>query len=570
MFEAMNRKLRQNSALSRRLAIVACLGVMALAACSPEEREFEPTGTSGTGGAGGAGGSGGGMVCTPDEQRSCYSGPPGTEDVGTCKPGIEVCLPNGAGFGECGGAILPQPEDCLTPEDEACNGVDPLECPALGIGWLRTYGEQASAQMITDIAIAPDGNIVIAGAFGGTIDLGDGPLASTGSLDILLAKLTPKGEVVWAKRFGDAALQQANAVAIDKDGAIYVGGRVLGAVNFGSGVLTSAGSGDAFLAKFDADGGPVWSKLFGDTALQEVRAIAMTKANQVIVAGNFAGNIALGGAQLASAGSNDIFLAKFDETGFHAASRRIGGQGADEFRAIAVNTNDEVVITGVFSSTLELIAGNTLTSKGGLDVFAAQLSPTFAPIWANAWGDAATQQAFDVAIASNGDVLLTGAFEGALNFFGQTIKTDAVASRALYVTRIAGTGDSVVWAKAIGDATAFVTQASLAVGTADQLALAGTFQGGMDFGGGPLMAADAGDLFFAKLSSDGAHVASSVLLSGGAKDNDAANTVFALALLPAGDLIVGGQNHAPFLINKALVGSFDGKDGDAFLGRFLP
>ncbi|MDC0749881.1 hypothetical protein [Polyangium mundeleinium] len=567
MFEAMKRRFRQNSALSRRLAVVAWLGLMALAACSPEEREFEPTGAGGTGG---AGGSGGGMVCTPDEQRSCYNGPPGTEDMGTCKPGIEVCLPNGTGFGECGGAVLPQPEDCMTPEDEACNGVDPLECPALGIGWLRTYGEQLSPQMITDIAIAPDGNIVIAGAFAGTIDLGDGPLASTGSLDILLAKLTPKGEVVWAKRFGDAAQQQANAVAVDKDGAIYVGGRVLGAVNFGSGVLTSAGTGDAFLAKFDADGGPVWSKLFGDTASQEVRAIAVTKANQVIIAGNFAGTIALGGAQLTSAGGNDIFLAKFDETGFHAASRRIGGQGVDEFRAIALNASDQVVITGVFASTLELIAGNVLTSKGGLDVFAAQLSPTFTPIWANAWGDATTQQAFDVAIASNGDVFLTGAFEGKLDFFGQTIQTADVASRALYVTRIAGTGDSAVWAKAIGDTTAFVTQASLAVGTADQLALAGTFQGGMDFGGGPLMAADAGDLFFAKLSSDGTHVASSVLLSGGAKDNDATNTVLALALLPAGDLIVGGQSHAPFLINKALVGSFDGKDGDAFLGRFLP
>ncbi|HVK64496.1 MAG TPA: hypothetical protein VM694_08480 [Polyangium sp.] len=570
MFEAMKRRILQNSALSRRLAVVAWLGVMALAACSPEEREFEPTGSGGTGGAGGTGGSGGGMVCTPDEQRSCYNGPPGTEDMGTCKPGVEVCLPNGTGFGECGGAVLPQPEDCMTPEDEACNGVDPLECPALGIGWLKTYGEQSSAQMITDIAIAPDGNIVIAGAFGGTIDLGDGPLASTGSLDILLAKLTPKGEVVWAKRFGDAALQQANAVAVDKDGAIYVGGRVLGAVNFGNGVLTSAGTGDAFLAKFDADGGPVWSKLFGDTASQEVRAIAVTKANQVIIAGNFAGTISLGGAQLTSAGGNDIFLAKFDETGFHAASRRIGGQGADECRAIALNASDQVFITGVFGTTLELIAGNVLTSKGGLDVFAAQLSPTFAAIWANAWGDATTQQAFDVAIASNGDVFLTGAFEGKLDFFGQGIQTDGIGTRSLYVARIAGTGDSAVWAKAIGDTTAFVTQASLTVGTADQPTLAGTFQGGMDFGGGPLMAADAGDVFFAKLGSDGTHVASRVLLSGGAKDNDAANTVLALALLPAGDLIVGGQSHAPFLVNKALVGSFDGKDGDAFLGRFLP
>ncbi|MDC3979943.1 hypothetical protein [Polyangium jinanense] len=552
------------------LAGVTSLGVMALVACSPEERAFD-TSTSGTGGAAGGGGSGGGIVCTPDEQRSCYSGPPGTEDVGTCKPGIQVCLPNGTGFGECGGEVLPQPEDCLTTEDEACNGADALECPPLGNGWLKTYGESLSMQLISDVAIAPDGNIVIVGGFGGTIDLGGGPLASTGSLDILLAKLTPKGEVVWAKRFGDSALQQANAIAIDKSGAIYVGGRVLGAVDFGGGVLTSKGSDDAFVAKFDANGDHVWSKLFGDTASQEVTSIAVTNANQVVVAGNFASTINFGGTEFTSVGVDDMFLAKFDETGFHAGSRRMGGQGADDLRAIAVTDTDHIVITGNFASGLELIAGTPFTSKGGFDVFAAQFNPSLNAIWARGWGDPMAQQAFDVAIASNGDVFLTGTFEGALDVFGQQLQTAADGARALYVTRIASTGDSVVWAKAIGDATSFVEQANIAVGTADQLALAGTFRGGMDFGGGPLMAMDAGDVFFAKLGgADGAHVSSRVLLSGGSKDNDAPNSVLALALLPTGDLIVGGQHHAPFLIEKALVGAFDGKSGDAFLGRFLP
>ncbi|WP_282420943.1 hypothetical protein [Polyangium sp. 15x6] len=565
----MKRRIGRSLALSFTLAGAASLGATALVACSPEEREFETSGPGGAGGAGGAGGSG--MVCTPDEQRSCYSGPPGTEDVGACKPGIQVCLPNGTGFGECGGEVLPQFEDCLTTEDEACNGADPLECPPLGNGWLKTYGEQLSPQTISDIAIAPDGNIVIAGGFGGTIDLGGGPIASTGGLDILLAKLTPEGEVVWAKRFGDAAQQEATTVAVDKNGAIYVGGRVFGAVDFGGGVQTSKGADDAFVAKFDASGGHVWSKLFGDTGSQEVRAIALTNANQVVVAGNFASSINFGGTELPSAGGDDMFLAKLDETGFHAGSRRMGGQGADELRAIAVTDTDQIVVTGHFATGLELPPGNLFTSKGGFDVFAAQFTPTLTPVWGRGWGDAATQQAFDVAIASNGDIFLTGAFEGALDFFGQQIQTPADGARVLFVTRIAGTGDNVVWAKAIGDAKSFMTGASLAVGTADQLALTGTFQGEMDFGGGPLMALDAGDVFFAKLGgADGVHVSSRVLLSGGSKDTDATNSVLALALLPTGDLIVGGRNHAPFMIEKALVGAFDGKYGDAFLGRFLP
>ncbi|MDI1448923.1 hypothetical protein [Polyangium sp. 6x1] len=565
----MKRRIRRSSAGLLSLVGVASLGVMALVACSPEEREFETTAATGTGGAAGAGGSGG-MVCMPNEQRSCYTGPPGTEDMGACKAGIEVCLPSGAGFGECGGEVLPQIEDCLTPEDEACNGVDPLECVSLGDGWLKTFGELASPQLVSAIAIAPDGNIVIAGSFGGVIDLGAGPMASTGNYDILVAKLTPLGEVVWAKRFGDSNAQQANAVAIDGAGAIYVGGSVFGSVDFGDGVQTSKGADDAFVAKFDAGGNPLWSKLFGDTASQEVRALAVTKTNQVVVAGNFAGTISLGGPAFTSAGGDDMFLGKLDETGFHAASRRMGGQGADDLRAIAVAGMDHVVVTGHFASGLD-IPGNVLTSKGGFDVFVADFTSALSPTWARGFGDATAQQAFDVAIAPNGDIYLAGFFEGVVDFFGQQqIKTDAAAARALFVTRLASTGDSVVWAKSFGDATAYLTQGQLAVGASDQLTLTGTFQGGMDFGGGLLTAIGAGDLFFVQLGGDGVHLASRVLQSGGGDGSDAANTMLALALLPTGDLIVGGQHRAPFVINKALVGAADPKDGNAFLGRFLP
>ena len=560
----MGRRIKRSSASPFRLFGVASLVAITLAACSPEDREFEPTGGGGTGGAGG------GMVCTPDEQRPCYSGPPGTEDIGACKAGIEVCLPSGTGFGECGGAVVPQAENCLTPEDEACNGDDPLECPPLGDGWLKTYGEAMTPQIISDIAIAPDGDLVLVGSFGGVIDLGGGPMASTGNFDILVAKVTTLGELVWAKRFGDSNAQQAHAVAIDGTGAIYVGGSVFGSVDFGDGVLTSKGSDDAFVAKFDADGGHLWSKLFGDTASQEVRALAVTKANQVILAGNFGGTVNFGGAPLSSAGVDDMFLAKLDETGFHVASRRMGGQGADELRAIALTSTDQLIVTGNFATGLELPPGNIFTSKGGFDVFAAQFTPSFNAVWAHGWGDPDVQQAFDVAVGPNDDVYLAGAFEGVLDFFGQQLQPPDPVARTLYVTRIAATGDSVVWAKSFGDATAFTTQGTLAVSASDELTIAGSFVGGIDFGGGLLTGPEAADVFFAKLGGDGAHLSSRVLQSGGTKLDDGANALLALALLPAGDLIIGGQHRAPFLINDMLVGNFDGKDGNAFLGRFLP
>jgi hypothetical protein len=59
---------------------------------------------------------------TPLQEVPCYDGPEGTENVGLCKGGIQHCDADFQPIGGCEGQILPQPESCLTPEDENCNG----------------------------------------------------------------------------------------------------------------------------------------------------------------------------------------------------------------------------------------------------------------------------------------------------------------------------------------------------------------------------------------------------------------------------------------------------------------
>ncbi|MGH2560257.1 MAG: MopE-related protein [Thermomicrobiales bacterium] len=53
--------------------------------------------------------------CCPGETRPCYSGPSGTEGVGICRAGEQLCLENGA-YSACANEVTPRPE--------ACNGLD--------------------------------------------------------------------------------------------------------------------------------------------------------------------------------------------------------------------------------------------------------------------------------------------------------------------------------------------------------------------------------------------------------------------------------------------------------------
>lgn len=548
---------------------MALVVVVGTASCTPEERNFGNTGGGGTGAGGSAG------VCTPDEAESCYTGPPTSLEVGVCKSGTHVCLPSGEGFGECGGEVVPSPENCLTPEDEACNGDDPTECPSLADGWLKAFGSLNFGQSVQDIAVTSDGDIVVVGGFNDTVDFGTGPVASTGLSDIFVAKFDPLGNAKWVKRFGDAAAQVAFAVAVDNTGAVYVGGSMTGSVDFEGTFLTSAGSEDAFLARFEADGKFVWAHNFGDAAKQTIRHLEVSKTNMIVAAGEFAGVIAFDASGMnvhTAAGTSDIFVARFDTSGFVAGSRRFGGPAIDLVRGLALDSLDRVYITGSFEGTANF-NGPMLFSTGGRDAYVAALSPTLdtfnALAFGNPNGPMTHQDGYDVVVMPNDEVVVSGSFAEAIDIAGDFIANPEPLSRSLFITRFAPELSTFLKAQPFGGVGGSVLEGRLAVDpVTKELVIAGSFTGDMDFGGLLLQAKDAPDPYFAKLTFDGAFVAARSLPNEPtAADN--ANNINSLALLASGDLIVGGVQRTPITYGGGVVGEADSKDGNALLGRFI-
>jgi hypothetical protein len=110
------------------LALSMAVPATIAAGCGPfQPHEIPDEGAvSGAGGNGGAGGLGQGgsdpSVCEPGMIRDCYTGYPGTEGIGICRPGRETCNATGTGFGACEGEITPQPENCENSVDEDCDG----------------------------------------------------------------------------------------------------------------------------------------------------------------------------------------------------------------------------------------------------------------------------------------------------------------------------------------------------------------------------------------------------------------------------------------------------------------
>jgi len=101
----------------------------------------------------------GGCACAAGSARPCYQGPAGTQGVGICQAGVQVCAADGSGYGACLGQV--------TPGAEACNGLDD-DCDGqlddvAGVGVACTSGQGVCAAAGTFVCDAISGALVCDG-----------------------------------------------------------------------------------------------------------------------------------------------------------------------------------------------------------------------------------------------------------------------------------------------------------------------------------------------------------------------------------------------------------------------
>ncbi len=82
------------------------------------------------------------------------------------------------------------------------------------------------------------------------MDFGGDPLTCLGDYDIYVVEFDSDGDHVCSQRFGDGDVQWPSSVAADPFGNVLVTGAFAGTVDLGGGLLSSAGDHDIFVAKF--------------------------------------------------------------------------------------------------------------------------------------------------------------------------------------------------------------------------------------------------------------------------------------------------------------------------------
>jgi hypothetical protein len=490
--------------------------------------------STGGGSTSSTGGGGAGGVCTSGATQACYDGPAATRNVGACMDGTQTCAGNA--WGPCLNATLPAIEDCTTTTiDESCDGE--ATCKGTCV-WAHAYGD-ALGQFGNGVAVDPSGRLVVVGRAGGTIDFGNGPHPAQGT-DAFVAVLDALGHEVWSQVYGDGAIQVAVAVDTDAAGNIVVGGVAAGSIDFGTGALTSPTGTNGFVAKLSPSGVGLWGRQLGNATLNVV-AVRVGAGGDVFVAGEFTGSPDLGMGTISNNNnSTRAFVVRLAQADGHSVwAKSFGTSGI-----MAVHTATALELDGAGDVLVALSHVGPAVPPGGS---AASCATTGGLVVKLGGSTGQTTWSWATCDATAGSVHVPSALgvDGANNVFvagsfqgAITLVGAAQPSAGGYDAFLVELDPAGVpqFGKVFGDANNQRAM-SLAVDHAGNVVLAGAQTGTVSFGGAPVVVTGTG-AFLAKFDGAGAHLWSRGFSdSGSGIDNDLASLGYrALAAFPTGEL----------------------------------
>ncbi|MDX1909907.1 MAG: SBBP repeat-containing protein [Saprospiraceae bacterium] len=196
-------------------------------------------------------------------------------------------------------------------------------------------------------------------------------------------------------------------------------------------------------------------------------------------------------------------------------AKNFGGYEIDKANSMAVDPAGNVYVTGAFEYTADFDPGPgvfSLTSQGGVDLFVCKLDPSGNFCWAGAIGGNYDERGHEVAVNSEGEVVVTGSFRGVMDFDpapAGVFEMESVDSYDAFVLKLDKDG-KFLWARQLGSMAR--TQAySITVDPGGNIYTTGYFDGTGDFDPGPdtfamTSALFSSNTFISKLDPDGAFV----------------------------------------------------------------
>jgi len=274
-----------------------------------------------------------------------------------------------------------------------------LAAPLLAAGappilWSRQFGT-AIGDEATAVAVDGSHNAFVGGNTWGNLF---GPNA--GLSDGFLRKYDYQGAVLWTTQFGTPKDDEVYDVTTEGSGGAYVVGY--------TGPLSRVGATDtdAYVRRYDASGGLLWTQSFGTQADDSAWGVAVDRSGSAYVAGQTAGSLFA-----ANAGDADVFLCKYDSNNNLVWGRQVGSASGDwsTRHCVALDPSGNIYIGGM--TTGDLGGPNPNLYR---QLFLIKYTPEGDLAWKKQYAQWSNSTGGSLAANAAGKIAMTGQWNGAL------------------------------------------------------------------------------------------------------------------------------------------------------------
>jgi beta-propeller repeat-containing protein len=301
----------------------------------------------------------------------------------------------------------------------------PAVAPTATVAWTAQFGTRHPDDA-NGLAIDRAGNLFVIGQ-----TFGEFPgQKNAGMIDGFLRRYDLSGAEVWTRQFGSNERDIPKGVTLDEAGNVYVVGQTFGSLPG----QVSAGGWDAFLRKYTPTGDELWTHQFGGGGAESAASVRVDRAGNAYVVGGT--RAALPGQT--NIGDYDGFIVKFDPAGNQVWARQFGTTVEDYTLALALDGDGNPILAGETGGRLAGAA-----AAGGLDGFVRQYDRDGNVVWTRQFGSPLDEFAVGAAVSPTGDVLVVGTTAGSLP--GQKSEGDADA----FIVAFSGQGGTL-WARQFG------------------------------------------------------------------------------------------------------------------------
>jgi hypothetical protein len=336
------------------------------------------------------------------------------------------------------------------------------------------------------IAVDLSGNVYLGGTYQPSLTLYNPAetsniqlAANAGQTDGFLAKYSSEGTPLWVARTAGTSYDSGGiSIKTDSVGDVYsLGVNVFGAVTFynangttgGSLSFTGSTTEATWLAKWNSSGTFQWALRFvvNDTNTS-IGGLSIDSNANLYVSFAYNATMTLRNtsdavvATLNNSGSYDAFIASYTSAGAYRWHARIIGTGSSDVVAHTGSSNGDQYVLGWYTGTITIYtsgeaSSNTLTNSGSYDVFLIKYSSTGVLQWSTRIASVNNDASYMPTVDPNGNVYVTGRYEGTCTFFnvggGIGATLSSITAPDIFLAKYSTNGQ-VIWATRIAGTAA--------------------------------------------------------------------------------------------------------------------